>query len=457
MKTNDLNIYPIGPTPTTPPAGGVFMDPTFNTPILRVTDATDGPGFVTEYGAIWDCFNSDSSYLYYENLSGGRFIAALDFANKKILSKKAIDKNIAVQYWSRLNPHVLYAVENWQAAKIWKLDVSTWTWSLVVDLTTVAAIVQTPNSAWVGSRGMSWDDNRIMISGTFGGVYGVGVYDITLGKMIGPVTINQLQTALPNAAQYGYGKSDLDASGKYCMAITGGTLNGQTSNSAQVLFNIETGAVYPVMIGYPPNSSYNDVHTDFGPNGLMCGVSGMQPSAQHVDDGFYPLVAGPVDPNNLSTYETKRRAVGPRVPWGIDSHTSFRDAAGQWALFTFDGAQQATDKIISPFQPGEIFELGINSPGDGSVNRRICQAYSNPAAVGQSYYGVPFASQSQDNRCVGFHSTYGNSRLDIYIAFLDVPAPPVAPTGQLAGVMFTQDEAAILQQFALSQLSLKKG
>ena len=451
MLVNDLTPYAIVPAPATPAAGGTFTDPLFQTTILRVTDASDGPGFVTEYGAIWDMFNIDSSYFYYTSLTGDRIIAQLDVVNRKVSNKRALDKAILAQYWSRLKPHILYAVEGWQAAKIWQLDVSTWTWTLIVDLTTVLPIVQTPNTSWVGSRGMSWNDNRFHLN--FGAAIGVGIYDVAQKRMLGPITLAQAQVDMPGLADYAWEKTSMDASGTYvCTTQTTATVNGVVvSNSAELLCNILTGQFFSMLFGYTPSAgTYPEVHQDFAGHGLMADVGGLPPPGPN--SGFFPTITGPVDPNNLSTYLTLRKQIGPQVPWTIDSHSSFRDASVQWALFTYDGSGAP-----APFQPGEIFELSVASTPDGGINRRICQAYSNPASVNQPYEGVPFASQSQDNRCAGFHSTYQNSRLDVYIAFLDIPAPPVRPSGQLAGVLFTQDEAVVLQQFALSQLSLKKG
>jgi hypothetical protein len=438
MKVNDLTPYPIGPIPVTPKVGSLFQDPVFGTTILRVTDETNSSaaGCVSEYGAIWDMFNCDSSWFYFMDLNGSiRMLGQLDVEKKKFIGKQNITKNIVAQYWSRTDPNIFYAIENWEAAKIWEYNISAKAWRLIIDLTNLVPITKTPNTAWVGSRGMSWDNNRFHLD--FGSVIGVGIYDVKLGALFGPVPLTKAQITLPGCTAYAWDKTTMDMTGTYVVTTqTTGTLNGQTSNSAELLYNIITNQGLALMFGYDPAGFYPEVHQDFSGGGLVAAVAGLPPPGPN--DGFYPIIIGPVDTSNLSTYLTSRRRIGPHVPWGIDSHSSFRDASLNWLTFTYDGMQDINDKEVQPFQSQEIFQINVNSPPDGSLNQRICQAYSNPASANQPYWGIPFASQSQDNRVVGFHSTYGNKRLDIYIAFLEEAAP----------LSFTQDETRKLKNFA---------
>jgi len=45
----DYGTYPVPPAPPLPPAGGTIVDPTFETTIMRLTDANDGPDCVNAY------------------------------------------------------------------------------------------------------------------------------------------------------------------------------------------------------------------------------------------------------------------------------------------------------------------------------------------------------------------------------------------------------------------------
>jgi len=52
----DLGVYPEPAAPPLPPARGKFVDPTFGTEIMRVTDERDGQYNGTEY-SYWSTLN----------------------------------------------------------------------------------------------------------------------------------------------------------------------------------------------------------------------------------------------------------------------------------------------------------------------------------------------------------------------------------------------------------------
>src|ERR1051326_1712020 len=62
-QLTDHNIHTEPPPPALPAAGGTFTDPTFNTTLLRVTDASDGNDNHHAY-AYWPCMNMNSTHLY---------------------------------------------------------------------------------------------------------------------------------------------------------------------------------------------------------------------------------------------------------------------------------------------------------------------------------------------------------------------------------------------------------
>lgn len=62
IKT-DYGVYPEPTPPSLPPAGGTFIDPTFGTTIMRVTDVNDGNFNVTAY-SYWPTFNKDNTRLF---------------------------------------------------------------------------------------------------------------------------------------------------------------------------------------------------------------------------------------------------------------------------------------------------------------------------------------------------------------------------------------------------------
>ena len=58
----DYDTYPVPPPPPLPAAGGTIIDPTFETTIMRLTDANDGPDCVNAY-SYWPTFNVNNTRL----------------------------------------------------------------------------------------------------------------------------------------------------------------------------------------------------------------------------------------------------------------------------------------------------------------------------------------------------------------------------------------------------------
>src|SRR5688572_25693465 len=56
----DRQVHPEPPLPALPAAGGTFVDPTFRTTIMRLTDEADGPENQVGY-SYWPTFNRDST------------------------------------------------------------------------------------------------------------------------------------------------------------------------------------------------------------------------------------------------------------------------------------------------------------------------------------------------------------------------------------------------------------
>src|SRR5262245_55512282 len=59
----DRRVYAEPPAPALPRAGGTFVDPTFGTTIMRVTDDTDGKS-CHNYYSYWPTFNLDSTRFF---------------------------------------------------------------------------------------------------------------------------------------------------------------------------------------------------------------------------------------------------------------------------------------------------------------------------------------------------------------------------------------------------------
>jgi len=64
VQIGDTQVRPKPyPAPALPPAGGRYVDPTFGTTIIRVTDENDGLGATTMY-SYWPSFNRDTTLFF---------------------------------------------------------------------------------------------------------------------------------------------------------------------------------------------------------------------------------------------------------------------------------------------------------------------------------------------------------------------------------------------------------
>src|SRR5437870_1368108 len=59
----DRRVYSEGQSPALPRAGGKFVDPSFGTTIMRVTDESDGTSCNNFY-SYWPTFNLDSTRFF---------------------------------------------------------------------------------------------------------------------------------------------------------------------------------------------------------------------------------------------------------------------------------------------------------------------------------------------------------------------------------------------------------
>src|SRR5437870_7576609 len=155
-EIGDVAIH-IPPAPLTLPAKGEkFNDPTYGTPILRVTDRTDGTGAGHAY-SIWSPFNCNST----------RFLIAIDaiwtlynfdpvnFTSTKvgIITTPVTGLNFETARWHPTNPDILYAIESaTQKRRVYTKNVATGAQTLFHDFTSVA-----PIGGYTGSFAMNED------------------------------------------------------------------------------------------------------------------------------------------------------------------------------------------------------------------------------------------------------------------------------------------------------------
>ena len=429
MKTNDLNFYPDSPTPATPPAGVSFQDPAFGTQITRVTDRQTGQAFTPQYSAIYDFSNAnDTRITFLDAVGGTHWIADVDPDKRTVSNPRRLTK-AGPTYWSRVNPDILYVVEAWNQATLSAYDCQAGKWIFVADLSRFQKIAAA-NTSWVDTRGLSWDDDRFHFS-SFNS-QSVFIYSRAADNLVGVVKYADAVKNAPALTPYSFNKTQMDAAGRLVLTA-----------SEELLINVITGEMFAPKFSTPENI-YGDVHPDFDFAGMACGGMG------GVDNtGFWPAVVN-IDYANLSTYLTKRRRIGPRVRFGVDTHTSARQADGQWITLTHDGAVQpgSPDAAITPiFGDNEIYQLDANSPADGSLNRRICQHHSDPSRITDGnlrYWSSGRGCVSQLGKFIGYNSLYLNDAPDVYIAWIDQPAAKASLTIDQIRAMNVRDFARLI-------------
>jgi len=137
---HDYGTYPVPPAPSLPAAGGTIVDPTFETTIMRLTDANDGPDCINAY-SYWPTFNVNNTRLMV--FSGtAPLLYRFDPVNFRILGKEIWDTPTPIggtfgwedAIWSGSNPDVIYAHDN-IGMHLWAYNVATKTYTLLADFT----------------------------------------------------------------------------------------------------------------------------------------------------------------------------------------------------------------------------------------------------------------------------------------------------------------------------------
>src|SRR5713226_2592224 len=151
----DRRILSEGPLLALPRAGGTFVDPTFGTTIMRVTDESDGAQCNNFY-SYWPTFNLDSTRFFLACDTNPR-LYRFDPNNFQIVSKAPFDRLPGGGYlsaedaiWSGTNANVLYG---YNELKLYAYDVATKTHTLVKDFG-----FELP-PGYLGQMSKSLDDN----------------------------------------------------------------------------------------------------------------------------------------------------------------------------------------------------------------------------------------------------------------------------------------------------------
>jgi hypothetical protein len=363
------NVYPEPAPPSLPPAGGTFVDPTFGTTIMRVTDENDGASNYNYY-SYWPTFNLDSTRFFIAR-NGSPTLYRFDPNNFQILSKGPLFDQVLPgggymstedAIWSGTNPNVLYS---YYGLKVWAYDVAARTYTMVKDFTGELS------AGYLGQMSKSIDDN----------VFAFTKKDtnwVPTGYIVWQRDTNRV---LRNVTLSNYDEVELDKTGRYLVvkAEFGGGIDFQ-------VVDLQTGAVQSLT---DPAPDYSPGHSDNG-RGIVVGHDNW--------NNQYTV-------RSLAAPHQFQKVISFGSDWSQANHVSMLANDEGWCLISNFTAGSGP---VGPFRQ-EIFQAST----DGNQNvRRLAHHHS----VYRDYWDTPRANISRDGRFVAFTSNWGStSRRDVFI------------------------------------------
>src|ERR1041384_751897 len=365
----DHNVYPEPAPPALPAAGGIFVDPTFGTTIMRVTDEHDGQSNFNYY-SYWPTFNLDDT-KFFVACDNSPMLYRFDPSGFRIISKGPLFDQVLPgggymstedAEWSGTNPNLLYG---YYGLKLWAFDVSARSYILIKDFTGLV-----PNG-YLGQMSRSLDDNM------FAFTLKDPNYAPT-GYMVWQRDQNRI---VRSASVSNFDEVELDKTGRYLVvkAMFGGGVDFQ-------VVDLQTGGVTGLT---DPAPDYSPGHSDNGHN-IVVGY----------DDWNNQYTV-----RNLATPHQYQRVISFGSDWSQANHLSMLGDNEAWCLISnfTNGASP-----VGPFRQ-EIFQASTD--GTQSV-RRLAHHHS----VYRDYWDTPRADISRDGRFVAFTSNWGSTtRRDVFI------------------------------------------
>jgi hypothetical protein len=373
----DRKIYTEVPAPQLPRAGGTFVDPTFGTTLMRVTDETDGKS-CTNYYSYWPTFNLDSTRFFIACDNNPR-LYKFDPVSFQILSKGPLFEHPPAgsgylstedAIWSGTSANVLYGCVD---QKLYSYDLATRNYTLIKDFSGDLT------EGYLSQMSKSLDDN----------VFAFTRKDKNYKPAGYVVWRREPNKILAFAELANLDEVQVDKSGRYLVvkAKFGGTADGQ-------VVDLQTRAA----------ENLTDPAPDFSPG--------------HSDNGRQIVVGH----DNWNNQYTVRRLAAPHQfktvigfgnDWAQSNHLSMLADDERWCVIS--------NFTSGNFPPGPFRNEILQASTDGSQKvRRLAHHHS----VYRDYWDSPRANISRDGRFIAFTSNWGGvSRRDVFI----IRVPPIAP------------------------------
>jgi hypothetical protein len=365
----DYRVYPAPAQPKLPSAGRTFVDPTFHTTILRLTDSRDGKDNRNQY-SYWPSFNKNSTYLWItcDNIA---YLYSFDPINFRATNKRRLFQDlpsgvspfIEDMIWSSTDPHTIFFHDG---IRLWAYQVVTNTYTLVNDFRN-----SLPSSnLWQMSKS---DDDSVFAFTRKDADY----------QVVGYIAWNRGTKTLIRKDRKTVDEVQIDKSGRYVLVKTGesgaGTIEGE-------VLDLKTGQTEKLIDNEP---DFNPGHSDMG-KGIVIGHENWQNRVLRRD------LATPH--SFISIFEWP--------DWNQSNHYSLLSENEDWLLVSSYGE-------VEPSKAGAFTDEIFLVATDGSKRvRRLAHHYSKT----KDYYDTPRASISRDGRFALFTSNWGDvTRRDVFI------------------------------------------
>jgi cysteine-rich repeat protein len=384
-QVTHLGMLPEPPLPPLPAAGGTLVDPTFQTTILRVTDATtaDGDSCGTAY-SYWPTFNRTSTRLWALCGTNGVLFdfvpATLALSNPRPLFVSPPPGGHAVAedtIWSGTDSNLVFTHD---ASRLWSYDVSNGSYALVKDLTALQP------GLLLHQMSRSADDD----------VFAFTTKEATSADVTGYVVYRRSTDSYPvRVATPQLDEVQIDRSGRFLLVKTG--LGGATAIRNRVI-DVATGGVQELTDGAP----------DF--------------AVGHSDNGAGTVIGY----DHWNDRLTQRSLATPHALFTVQPFND--DWQSLHLSLLADDERWATVSYFRSYDPApwralhqEIYQVATD--GSGRV-RRLAHHRSEYGG----YWDSPRANVSPDARFVAFTSNWGgSSRQDLFV--LVAPATGVCGDG----------------------------
>jgi hypothetical protein len=390
VPTN-FDIYVEPNPPPLPPAGGKFIDPSFGTEILRVTDSGDGANAGTLY-SNWHTFNRDNTRLLYTG-DAGPMTADFDATNFTVSNKRALplyNGNVLPLQdgaaWSYLQNDRLWTVLS--GRKLASLDLATNTYTVVADFGSfgVSGLDLVTNA--VQSMHMDAHDEVFVFRVTHrvtGAEQGYFAYRRSTNQILFYRANTDVHHVL------------VDRSGRFVIAKYNTQVADQPNSTVVDLQ--ATPMTFTDLVDAAPDQSPGG-HGDVGTGVILGG-------AHNIDAYTWRSLADPHRYSVTLSFGSNVLARDPRMPgtnWGSPAHMSMLADDESFALYEFYACEPTT-----PF----CDELALVENKPRPRVRRLLHHHS----VYRQYEDSPRATISRDGRFVAFTSNWGGTnRRDLFIA-----------------------------------------